>query len=108
MLHHNARVVFGPNYPAVDMSTFIKTDWKSMYGDAKEMIPSYAPVPRRKGVDLRLFDDSYHSGEQFTRCSRTGFVIYLNIAPIVWFSKRQPKCGVKCFWSRVCCNEEWD
>jgi hypothetical protein len=28
-----------------------------------------------------------HAGEQFTRCSRTGFVIYLNMAPIVWFSK---------------------
>jgi hypothetical protein len=34
--------------------------------------------------------DSDHAGEQFTRRSRTGFVIYLNMAPIVWFSKRQP------------------
>jgi hypothetical protein len=32
-LHHNARVVFDPIYPDVDMGTFIKTDWKSMYGD---------------------------------------------------------------------------
>jgi hypothetical protein len=38
-LHHNARVVFDPTYPAVGMATFIKTDWKSMYGDVKEMIP---------------------------------------------------------------------
>jgi hypothetical protein len=45
-LHHNARVVFDPTYPAVDMGTFIKTDWKSMYGDVKEMIPSDAPVYR--------------------------------------------------------------
>jgi hypothetical protein len=29
-LHHNARVVFDPTYPSVDMGTFIKTDWKSM------------------------------------------------------------------------------
>jgi hypothetical protein len=89
-IHHNARVVFYPTYPAVDMGTFIKTDWKSMYGDVKEMIPSDAPVPRGKEVDLRLFVDSDHAGEQFTRRSRTGFVIYLNMAPIVWFSKRQP------------------
>jgi hypothetical protein len=34
--------------------------------------------------------DSDHAGEHFTRRSRTGFVIYLNMAPIVWFSKRQP------------------
>jgi hypothetical protein len=89
-LHHNARVVFEPTYPAVDMGTFIKTDWKSMYGDVKEMIPSDSPVPRVKDVYLRLFVDSDHAGEQFTRSSRTGFVIYLNMAPIVWFSKRHP------------------
>jgi hypothetical protein len=37
---------------------------------------------------LRLFVDSNHAGEQLTRRSRTGFVIYLSMAPIVWFSKR--------------------
>jgi hypothetical protein len=89
-LHPNAIVVFDPTYPAVDMGTFIKTEWKSMYGDVKEMIPSDAPIPRGKEVDLHFFVDSDHAGERFTRRSRTGFVIYLNMAPIVWFSKRQP------------------
>jgi hypothetical protein len=42
-----------------------------MYGDVKEMIPSDAPNPRGKEVDLRLFVDSDHAGEQFTRRSRT-------------------------------------
>jgi hypothetical protein len=88
-IHHNARVVFDPTYPAVDMGTFIKTDWKSLYGDVKEMIPSDDPVPHVKKVYLRLFVDSDHAGEQFTRRSRTGFVIYLNMAPILWFSKSQ-------------------
>jgi hypothetical protein len=72
------------------MGTFIKTDWKSMYGDVKEIIPSDAPIPHGKEVDLRLFVDSDHAVEQFTRLSRTGFVIFLNVVPIVWFSKRQP------------------
>jgi hypothetical protein len=54
------------------------------------MIPSDAHIPRGKEVYLRLFVDSDHAGEQFTRRSRTGFVIYLSMAPIVWFSKRQP------------------
>jgi hypothetical protein len=89
-LNHNVIVVFDPTYPAFDMGTFIKTDWKSTYGDMKEMIPSDAPVPRGKEVDLRLFVDADHAGEKFTRRSRTGFVIYLNMAPIVWFSKHQP------------------
>jgi hypothetical protein len=43
-LHHNARVVFDPTYPSIYMGTFIKTDWKSMYGDVKEIIPSGADL----------------------------------------------------------------
>jgi hypothetical protein len=39
---------------------------------------------------LRLSVDSDHASEQFTGRSRTGCVINLNMAPIVWFSKRQP------------------
>jgi hypothetical protein len=89
-LHHNERVVFDHTYPTVDMGTFIKTDWKSMFGDVKEIIPSDDPVTCGNEVDLRLFVDSDHAGEQFTRRSRTGFVIYLNMASIVCFSKRQP------------------
>jgi hypothetical protein len=81
-IHHNTRVVFDPTYHSADMGTFIKTDWKSMYGDVKEMILFDAHVPRGKEVDLRLFVDSDHAGDQFTRSSRTGFVIYLNMALI--------------------------
>jgi hypothetical protein len=88
-LHHNAKVVFDPTYPSVDMGTFINTDRKSMYGDAKEIIPSDNPVPHGKEVDLHLFVDSDRASEQFTRRSRTEFVIYLNMAPIVCFSDRQ-------------------
>jgi hypothetical protein len=72
------------------MGTFFKTDRKSMYGDVKDIVPSDAPVSRGKEVDLRLFVDSDHAGEKFTRLSRNGFVIYLNMMPIMWFSKRQP------------------
>jgi hypothetical protein len=61
-IHHNARVVFDPTYPAFDMGTFINTYWKSMYGDVKEMIPYDAHVSRGKEVDM---------------------------ASIVWFSKCQ-------------------
>jgi hypothetical protein len=89
-LYHNPRVVFDPTYHDVDMRAFIKTNWKPMYGDVKEAIPPNEPVTRRKSIDLHLFVDADHAGEHFTRQWRTGFVIYLNMAPIVWFSKRQP------------------
>jgi hypothetical protein len=96
-LHHNARVVFDPTYPDIDMRAFIKTDWKPMYGDVKEEIPPNAPVARGKAIDLRLFVDSDHVGDHFARRSRTGFVIYLNMAPIMWFSKRHPTVELSVF-----------
>jgi hypothetical protein len=34
---------------------------------------------------LRVFVDSDRGGEQFTKHSRTAFVIYLKMAPIVWY-----------------------
>jgi hypothetical protein len=89
-LHHNARGVCDPTYHDVDMRAFIKTDWKPMYGDLKKAIPPNAPFTRGKAIDLCLFVDSDHSGEHFTLCSRTGFFISLSMAPIVWFSNRQP------------------
>lgn len=86
---HNARVVFDPTYPTIDMSVFKECDWKAMYGNVKEAIPPNAPEPRGKDVDLRMYVDSDHAGDKRLRRSRTGFLIYLNMAPITWFSKKQ-------------------
>jgi hypothetical protein len=36
-LYHNARVVFDPTYPDIDIRAFIKTDWKTMYGEVNEL-----------------------------------------------------------------------
>ena len=87
---HNSRIVFDPSYPPIDHSKFKECDWSAFYGDAKEAIPPNAPQPRGKEVDLRLFVDSDHAGDQAIRRSRTGFFVFLNMAPIVWYSKRQP------------------
>ena len=86
---HNARIAFDPTYPEIDLRHFKECDWKNFYGDVKEAIPPNAPEARGKDVDLRMFVDSDHAGDKLTRRSRTGFVIYLNKAPIVWFSKKQ-------------------
>ena len=47
------------------------------------------PKPRGKTVVVKLFVDSDHAADTLIRRSRTGFILYLNNAPIVWFSKRQ-------------------
>jgi hypothetical protein len=65
------------------------------------LIPSETPTPCGNEFDLRLFVDSDHAGEQLTRRSMTGFVIYFNIAPIVWFSKNQPTVKSSVFGAEV-------
>jgi hypothetical protein len=66
------------------------TNWKAMYGYFKEAIPRNNPVARGKAINLRIFVDSDHAGEQFMRHSRKSFFIYLNMAPIVWLYKGRP------------------
>lgn len=63
---HNARIVFDPSYPDIDMSLFKECDWKAFYGNVQEAIPPNAPPPRGKEVDLRLFVNSNHAGDKKT------------------------------------------
>ena len=86
---HNSRLVLDPTYPDIDMSVFKRCDWTEFYGQVEEPIPPNAPDPRGKEIDLRLFVDSDHAGEHLTRRSRTGYIAYVNMAPVAWFSKRQ-------------------
>ena len=47
------------------------------------------PKARGKTVSMHFFVDSDHAGNKVTRRSHTGFIIYLQNAPVIWFSKRQ-------------------
>ena len=88
-IHHNSRMVFDPTYPPIDMSQFKKCDWKTFYPAAKEALPTNAPEPRGKEVDIRLYVDSDHAGDTVTRRSRSGYFIFLNMACVAWYSKKQ-------------------
>jgi hypothetical protein len=46
-----------------------------------------------------VFVDADHAGDLLTRCSRTGFIVFLNGAPIYWTSKKQPSCETSTFGS---------
>ena len=87
---HNGCLVFDPSYPNMSQSKFEDgQDWVRTYGKVEEPVPGNALEPRGKHVVLRLFVDSDHAGEELTRRSRTGYIIYMNSAPILWHSKRQ-------------------
>ena len=96
-IKHNSRMVFDPTYPDIDMSQFKECDWKAFYPGAKEAIPPNMPEPRGKDVDLRLFVDADHAGDKTTRRSRSGFFIFMNMALIGWYSKKQPTIETSVF-----------
>ena len=86
----NGVIVLDPTYPTIDLAEFNDgADWTNFYGEVKEAIPPNMPKPRGKSLVIRLFVDSDHAADKLVRRSRTGFIIYLNGAPIVWYSKRQ-------------------
>ena len=94
---HNSRMAFDLTYPDIDMSVFKTCEWKEFYEQAKEPVPPDAPPPLGKEVDIRLYVDSDYTGDKATRRSCTGYFIFLNSAPIIWFSKRQPTVKTSVF-----------
>ena len=55
----------------------------------KEEIPSNMPEPRGLGFTMCAKVDADHASDTITRCSRMGFLVYLNCALIYWWSKKQ-------------------
>jgi len=51
------------------------------------------------GFIMRAFVDADHAGDSITRRSRTGFLIFLNMAPIYWLSKKQTSVETSSFGS---------
>ena len=72
---------------------------RTMYPDAVDFIPPNMPRPLGKSVQINAFVDADHAGELTTRRSQTGIIIYLNMAPIIWYSKRQNTVEASTFGS---------
>jgi hypothetical protein len=94
---HGSRMVFDPTYPTIDQLAFKECEWKEFYGDIAEAVPTDAPEPLGRDVDLRLYVDSDHAGDALCRRSRTGFFIFLNMAPVLWLSRKQPTIETSVF-----------
>jgi hypothetical protein len=75
--------------PVYDQTRFKTCDWAEFYPGAAEAIPPDAPEPRGNSVHMTCFVDADHAGCQVTRRSHTGVIIFLNRAPILWYSKQQ-------------------
>jgi hypothetical protein len=88
-LKHNSQLIFDPAYPDIDQTAFPSFEWTEFHGNVEEAIPPDMPPPLGKDVDLCMMVDSDHAGEKRTQRSCTGFIIFYNLAPIIWLSKQQ-------------------
>ena len=95
--HDRSRLVLDPDY--IMHGEEPMADWSGFYPDAKEDIPPDAPEPLGKAVQMTAFVDSDHAGDLVTRRSRTGILIFLNRAPINWYSKKQTSVETSTFGS---------
>lgn len=100
--HSNAEMVFDPTPVLPDMNLFTRLDWSYSPSDGEtlqEELPADMPTPLGKSMTMRVFVDSDHAGDMLTRRSRTGFIVFLNNAPIYWSSKKQNSCETSTFGS---------
>jgi hypothetical protein len=99
--HPRSRIVFDDTYPDFGERMDVVEDhpWKDFYGDVKEAIPPNAPEARGREVTMNCYVDADHAGNQVTRRSHTGILIFLNGAPITWYSKRQTTVETSTFGS---------
>ena len=87
--HPNMSTIFHPSKLHVNEERFKKADWTDFYGDIKESIPEDMPELLSNPVKMMAWVDSDHVGNLVTRQSQTGYLIFLNQSPILWYSKRQ-------------------
>jgi len=59
------------------------------YHDTREELPIKMPEPCGEPVHVLAYVDANHAGNMKTRRSHTGILIYMNQAPIIWYSKGQ-------------------
>ena len=99
--YHNAEMIFDSTEPDIELSIFEKEDWTSSeFGsDMKEEIPANMPEPRGMGFIMHANVDADHAADTTTRRSRTGFLVFLNCAPIYWLSKKQASIESSTFGS---------
>ena len=99
--YNRSCLVFDDSLPSIDESRFHSCDWTEFYPGASELIPPDMPIAKGKSVRMTCFVDADHAGCKETRRSHTGIIIFLNRAPILWFSKRQSTVETSTFGSEI-------
>jgi hypothetical protein len=95
-------MVMDERLPDFSRSSLFNTfDWTEVYPDAKEAVPINVPEARGNFVVMSCFEDADHAGDVVTRRSHTGIIIFVNKAPILWYSKKQNTVESSTFGSEM-------
>ena len=94
-----SKMVFDPT--PIDHEDEPEHDWSDFYQDYQECTPGDMPEPRGNPVQMTCYEDSDHAGDVVSRRSRTGVLILLGMAPILWHSKKQGSIETSSFGSEL-------
>ena len=94
-----SKMVMDPSL--MDHEPVAKPDWRDFYQVDKELIPGDMPKPRGKALQTTGFVDSDHAGDQVTRRSRTGVLVFCGRALIIFYSKKQGSIETSSFGSEL-------
>jgi hypothetical protein len=97
--YKRSTMVFDDTYPVYDPRRFRNVDWSEFYPEAEEALPHNLPEERGNVVMTTCFVDADHAGCLATRRSHTGVILFVNKAPIQWYSKRQNTVETSTFGS---------
>ena len=64
-------------------------EWKDFYPDAQEISSWHMPEALGKYVVIKANVDANYARNMKNRRSYSGIIIYVNNAPIIWYSKLQ-------------------
>jgi hypothetical protein len=100
--HPSGMIVFDATTPILDEDSFHHdADWKPFYGEIKEEQSRDMPYALELPVSMACFVDANHAGNVLTRRSHTGIIIFIQNAPILWYSKKQNTVESNTFGSEL-------
>ena len=100
--HLKLKMVFDPKDVRLDETCFPQIpidEWKEFYGEVAEELPIGMPEPLGRPIKITCFVDADHAGNVVTRRSHTGVLLFMQNAPVLWFSKRQNTVKTSSFGS---------
>ena len=100
--HLKRHLFFDPRHPDIDECSFSTYKWYDLYDfyhDAKEQVPIDMPPPRGHAASTHCFVDADHASNTVAQRSQAKILIFLNRAPIIWYSKWQNTVETSTFGS---------